>query len=183
MKKVEIQNVNGIMMKKCPHCGQLLPVANFSKSKTSANGYRSWCKDCINSSRNTEENKARCKQYYETKGREFMRSYKENNIQLYLWQSARARAKQKGLEFSINVEDIIVPEICPILGLKMCYNRGDKEDNSYSLDRIDSTKGYIKDNIWVISLKANRIKNDSTPHELRLIADKVTEKLLALQQS
>lgn len=112
-----------------------------------------------------------------------MRSYKENNIQLYLWQSARARAKQKGLEFSINVEDIIVPEICPILGLKMCYNRGDKKDNSYSLDRIDSTKGYIKDNIWVISLKANRIKNDSTPHELRLIADKVTEKLLALQQS
>ena len=181
MKKIEIQNVNGVMMKRCPHCEQLLPVVNFSKSKTSANGYRSWCKNCINSSRDTEENKAKCKQYYETKGRELMRSYKESNIQLYLWKSARARAKQKGLEFSIDVEDIIVPEVCPILGIKMCYNRGDKKDNSYSLDRIDSTKGYTKGNIWVISLKANRIKNDSTPYELRLIAAQATLELLPLQ--
>ena len=41
------------------------------------------------------------------------------------------------------------------------------------MDRINPTKGYVKGNIWVISLRANRIKNDSTPQELRLIADKV----------
>lgn len=52
-----------------------------------------------------------------------------------------------------------------------------KGDDSYSLDRIDSSRGYVKGNIWVISLRANRIKNDSTVEELRLIADKVEQKL------
>lgn len=53
-----------------------------------------------------------------------------------------------------------------------------KEDNSYSLDRIDPNKGYIKGNIWVISLRANRIKNDATVSELRMIADAIEQKLL-----
>ena len=52
-----------------------------------------------------------------------------------------------------------------------------KGDDSYSLDRIDSSRGYVKGNIWAISLRANRIKNDSTVEELRLIADKVEQKL------
>lgn len=94
-----------------------------------------------------------------------------------LYKSAKSRAKQRSEEFSIDLEDVVVPDKCPILGIPLKYNRGIKEDNSYSLDRIDSSKGYIKGNIWVISLRANRIKNDSTPQELRLIADKVEEML------
>lgn len=183
MKKIEIQVIDGVPAKKCSHCGRLLPVDNFSRSKTSANGYRSWCKECVNTSRDTEENKLKCKQYYELKGRELMRSYKENDIQSYLWKSAKSRAKQRGEDFSIELEDIIVPDKCPILGIPLEYHRGVKQDNSYSLDRIDSSKGYVKGNIWVISLRANRIKNDSTPQELRLIADKVEERLLQSNNS
>ena len=98
-----------------------------------------------------------------------MRSYKENDIQSYLWKSAKNRAKQRGEDFSIELKDIIVPDKCPILGIP--------------LDRIDSSKGYVKGNIWVISLRANRIKNDPTPQELRLIADKVEERLLQSNNS
>lgn len=70
-----------------------------------------------------------------------------------------------------------------ILTIKWLIYNGVKQDNSYSLDRIDSSKGYVKGNIWVISLRANRIKNDSTPQELRLIADKVEERLLQSNNS
>jgi hypothetical protein len=35
----------------------------------------------------------------------------------------------------------------------------------YSLDRIDPTKGYTKDNVWVISQIANAMKWDSTAEE------------------
>jgi hypothetical protein len=33
-------------------------------------------------------------------------------------------------------------------------------DNSPQLDRRDTLRGYTKDNIWVISLKANRSKSN-----------------------
>ena len=156
---------------------------NFSRSKTSANGYRSWCKECVNTSGDTEENKLKCRQYYELKGRELMRSYKENDIQSCLWKSAENRARQRGEDFSIEPEDITVPDKCPILGIPLEYHRGVKQDNSYSSDRTDSSKGYVKGNIWVISLRADRIKNDSTPQELGLIADKVEERLLQSNNS
>lgn len=180
MKKKELIEINGILYKECPHCNRLLSIDSYSKSNTSASGYRSWCKDCINNSRNSEENKRKCRHYYETKGRELVRSYKESDIRTYLFNSAKSRAKQRHIEFSISIDDIIVSEKCPILDIPLKYNRGVKKDNSYSLDRIDSSKGYIKGNIWVISLRANRIKNDATPQELRLIADRVEEKLCNL---
>lgn len=177
MRKIEISLINGVESKPCPHCGRILPVSSFSKSKTSANGYRSWCKECINSTRDSELNKAKCREYYEQRGREMAIQGKVSNIQKYLYQSAKARAKQRGEVFDISLEDIEVPKVCPIFGIPMHYHRGTKQDDSYSLDRIDSSKGYIKGNVWVISLRANRIKNDSTPSELRLIADKVDERL------
>lgn len=177
MKKSEIIECNGVSYKNCPHCGRVLPVNCFSKSNTSASGYRSWCKECINTSRNTEENKAKCRNYYNSRGRELSRIAKEHNIQKYLYTSAKARARQRGETFTIDIEDIVVPEVCPILGIPLKYNRGMKGDDSYSLDRIDSSRGYVKGNIWVISLRANRIKNDSTVEGLRLIADKVEQKL------
>ncbi len=43
---------------------------------------------------------------------------------------AKYRAKQKGLEFNITKEDIIIPDTCPLLGTPM---------ESPSLDRIDSS--------------------------------------------
>jgi predicted DNA-binding protein YlxM (UPF0122 family) len=67
------------------------------------------------------------------------------------------------------------PDFCPILGLELNYSgygRGrERADFSPSVDRIDSTKGYTIDNIQIISWRANRIKNDATPQELKKIAD------------
>lgn len=74
------------------------------------------------------------------------------------------------------LETIELPEYCPMLGIKLNYDGYEKSgwsrtDNSPSIDRIDSTKDYTLDNIQVISWRANRIKNDATPEELRKIAD------------
>jgi hypothetical protein len=50
-------------------------------------------------------------------------------------------------------------------------------DLTPSIDRIDPKKGYVKENIIVVSMKANRIKTDATIDEIRKVAD-FYEKLL-----
>lgn len=78
------------------------------------------------------------------------------------------------------LETVNLPEFCPMLGLKLNYDgvdtqRWGRTDNSPSIDRINSTQEYTKDNIQVISWRANRIKNDSTPEELMRIAQYMQE--------
>ena len=79
-----------------------------------------------------------------------------------MWSRAKYRAKQKSLDFNITKEDIIIPDTCPLLGTPM---------ESPSLDRIDSSKGYIKGNVWVISNRANTLKNDATLQELKTLVE------------
>jgi hypothetical protein len=79
------------------------------------------------------------------------------------------RAKKKGLEFTITVEDIVVPTHCPILGMEMSRGTLTERAASPSLDRIDNSKGYIQGNVQVISLRANRMKNDATIQELKAL--------------
>lgn len=77
---------------------------------------------------------------------------------------ARRRASKKGLEYSITLNDLIqlAPECCPVNNNKLVYiHKKFNPDfyNTASIDRIDSQKGYIKENIRIISLQANILKN------------------------
>jgi hypothetical protein len=89
----------------------------------------------------------------------------------YLLNNARSRASHAGLEFSITIEDITIPDVCPYLQvpIKLILGEG-KQDFNISLDRIDSTKGYIKGNVQVISKKANTMKSNATKEELDTFA-------------
>ena len=81
---------------------------------------------------------------------------------------ARERAVARGLEFSLTPSDVVIPEICPALGIRMTFDDGDR-NTSPSLDRIDPKKGYTPDNVRVISFRANRIKCDGTVAEIEAI--------------
>lgn len=90
-----------------------------------------------------------------------------------MFHGAKGRCKKNGMEFSIELEDIQIPEICPVLGIPLKFYTGglraSYEHDSPSLDRIDNSKGYIKGNIMVISLRANSLKNDASIQELKAI--------------
>lgn len=57
---------------------------------------------------------------------------------------------------------------CPVFGYSFTTNCK-SADTSPSLDRIDSSLGYVEGNVWVISTRANRIKSDATLEELKLL--------------
>ena len=101
--------------------------------------------------------------------REHQKILRKQNPQRYILTAARCRAKYKGLPFNINVEDIQIPEKCPILGIPLCHKDGFPDDGSPALDRIIPSLGYVKGNIMVISHRANNIKGDASLEELRAI--------------
>lgn len=83
----------------------------------------------------------------------------------------KSRAKRNNLPFNLEVCDIEIPKFCPVLGLELVLsNQGSGyHPDSPSVDKINPKLGYIKGNVRVISARANLLKNDATPKELRLV--------------
>lgn len=106
-----------------------------------------------------------------TKNKQYI--WRLKNPQRYMWLNAKHRAKNKNIHFDIQPENIKIPDYCPALNIKLKISEGIRRtDNSPSLDRIDITKGYTKDNIVVVSHKANCIKyNTKHPNEIQQVAD------------
>lgn len=143
-------------MKECTECNVV--SENFRK-------HRRVCLDC-------ERRKSR--EYYhkniEQQGYNERRAQKEkqnrrDNPALYLYRSSKIRAKKFNLDFDLEKEDIIIPDVCPVLRIPLFV--GEKQgDNSPTLDRVDNSKGYTKDNVAVISWKANNLKSNATLDEI-----------------
>lgn len=92
-----------------------------------------------------------------------------SNTKTYkMWWAARKRATSRGLAFDIERSDVVIPEICPI-----CEEPMERP----SLDRVDSSKGYLKSNIAVICTSCNTVKSFGTAELHRKIADWMDKKL------
>lgn len=98
-----------------------------------------------------------------------------NKKVLTLFNSAKRRSIIKNISFNILKDDIQIPFTCPILGIKLELSNKKISDNSPSVDRIDNNKGYEKNNIHIISYKANRIKNDASYDDINRIYKSLKE--------
>jgi hypothetical protein len=104
----------------------------------------------------------------------YMRSYlRRRRLKMpdrSLWDRAKKRSIDRGLEFGLPKGSIIVPRTCPVLGIPIEL-RGKRSHCSPSLDRIAPEKGYVTGNIRVISDRANRLKSNHTLGNLRRLAE------------
>jgi hypothetical protein len=126
----------------CHSCGETkeLNKDNFPLRKNKNGvGYRAQCRLCYNALRRKNPRYARKK-----------------SIQL-----AKDRAKKRGLDFNLSLDEVVFPDVCPILNIKLEHGNQDWQ-TSPSIDRIDNSKGYTLDNIIVVSALANSIKNCAT---------------------
>lgn len=96
----------------------------------------------------------------------------------HLCSKARLRGRKSGLEATITAADLEWPTHCPVLGIELDYparsgmrkNRA-VQANWPSLDRLDNTKGYVPGNVFVISFRANTLKNSATHEEIMKIGN------------
>ena len=141
----------------CIDCKKLLPQNLFSyKVKNNpSKGIRDKCKQC--SAIKAEKERQRRKNNWKYKPARHMLN------------NSKQRAKNSGMEHNLTIDDIIIPDYCPVLGIKL--ETGDRKNhyNAPSIDRVDNTKGYIKENIMIISARANMLKKDATLNELIMI--------------
>lgn len=135
--------------KGCLECREVKPFTEFTKNSGCMFGYLSVCKKC--------------------RKPQTQRDHTNRSHNSILLSNAKSRAKKENLPFNLTIDDVVIPEHCPVLGIPL--SRGGDKDDSPSIDRIVPELGYVRGNIAVISYRANRIKNNATPDELRRIAD------------
>lgn len=96
--------------------------------------------------------------------------HKPNTLTAHL-NAIRHKSKKNGLAFDLTADDLIIPAVCPVLGIPLHPKWGtarktEVKDNSASVDRFVPANGYVKDNVRIISMRANRIKTDATLEEI-----------------
>ena len=165
--------------KVCNRCKDAKPLSAFTKDRSSKDGLQSKCRVC------DVQYQAKRRNENPEQSLEYSRTYQKNRRKDYnyrlqmLINASKQRAKNKDREHNISVEDIkkIFPEdgCCPIFGMKLEFNSAGFRENSPSIDRIDSTKGYTPDNIQIISWKANRIKGYASVQELEMLLAYLTQ--------
>ena len=97
---------------------------------------------------------------------EYDKKYNAENKDKKVLNGIKQRAKDNNLDFDLTLDDINNFSVCPVFGFVLERSKGKPAFNSPSVDRIDPTKGYTKDNIQILSNKANTMKQDATKEEL-----------------
>jgi hypothetical protein len=151
--------MTALLEKPCSKCAIVKSIDQFYRDKTCSDGRKAKCKNCE---------------------KQYMRDNPVLRQTGAMVCGARRRAKSKGLSFEIDHDYVrsIIPSHCPIFGTPLEWsavrNNGRASlPNSPSLDRIDPSKGYVKGNVWIISMRANSIKNDASHEELKLVTEAV----------
>lgn len=92
----------------------------------------------------------------------------------YLLRQAKHRAKKADEAFTVEENELVVPTHCPVFGIPLFFSAGKRGPNSYSLDRVDNSKGYVKGNVRVISFWANQMKGNMTIDQVSSLLDYMT---------
>ena len=176
---------NYMNKKTCFKCKLIKNYDCFYTDKRHLDGLKSDCKECFKQISKEQYKSSKKHVYYIQNQEKILINRKDNLIinrekflkrklkspEKYLLIHAKSRAKKRNLDFDISIEDVKIPEKCPVLGILLVFSLNKRTNNTPSIDRIDSSKGYIKGNVIVVSWRANMLKNNGTWQEHQQIAD------------
>jgi len=152
-------------MKVCNTCSIKKPLQDFYKEGPY---YRRRCIECQKKKTNSE--RALDREKYANKARQWRKNnpetaktirYEANRKPNTKYANLRQKAKQRGVLLALNRE-----EYFKIVSSPCFYCSGKLNETGHGLDRVNSSKGYTKDNVVPCCGKCNRIKNSFTKEEL-----------------
>lgn len=140
---VVIEKVNGRYTKPCPECGEIQSYLRISYAKKSLE-LKKVCKKCSN--RKTENSH---RGYY-------------HDIPITWFNKFLTSSECRNIEFNIKIEDVYdlflkQNKKCALSGIDLYFEPYGLK-HIISIDRIDSSKGYIIDNIQLIHKDLNFMK-------------------------
>lgn len=131
--------------KRCCRCQKTKLRSGFARCLSNKDGLQAWCDLCRH-------------------------QYHVDDPRKQMLVNARSRAAHRGLPFRLTIDDLSIPATCPVLGIPLRVGTGlGPSPDSPSVDRIDNSKGYVPENVRVVSWRANRVHGDATLEELRSI--------------
>ncbi|MCP3686752.1 MAG: hypothetical protein GY861_29285 [bacterium] len=174
-------------MKTCTKCKKKKNISEFHKNKLHKDGRHNHCKDCVKLyyQKNADTFRSSAKKYRKNnkeKVKQYAESYRMTHIDTFikykLLNSALKRAETKNLEYNIDKE-----WLCKQLESGKCCKTDIEFVYEYnspyapSIDRIDSSKGYTKNNCQIVCKIYNFAKNVWTDKDVEIMAIKISEKL------
>lgn len=79
----------------------------------------------------------------------------------------RHQSRRRGIEFALEKDDIPpIPDRCPLLLVPFGEH---KTEYAPTIDRIDSSRGYVPGNVHFVSHRGNTLKNCATLEEMVLL--------------
>jgi hypothetical protein len=132
--------------KLCARCLEIKKLGQFCADKKVSDGHGSYCKPCT-----------------ADWTKEWRSSSPTRRLALAL-NTSKSVAKKKGLIHTLTLAELVnlwnsQNGKCYYSGVQMRYDGGG-EPESVSVDRVDSSKGYMKNNVVLCCVYVNRMKND-----------------------
>lgn len=154
-------------IRKCPNCGDELiysSISSFSHCKNTI------CRKCANKYRESYCGKANHK----------WGGY--NGISLSYFNQIKKNAKKRNISFNLTIEDlwnvfVLQNEKCVFTGIKLELPKRTRKGcfGNASVDRINSSVGYIKENIQWVHKDVNYMKQDFDQKYFIELCKKISE--------
>lgn len=163
-------NLGKRRIKICSKCKKGRSIKFFHNDSSKNDGKKSRCKFCVNK---VNPYKLSQKEYYKLN----KEKYKQSGLKHHIIHNVKKYITDDSIDFNILPEDIDIPEYCPILNIRInteYTGQSGPKDNSPSIMLLDESKGYVKDNIMMVSYKANKIRKRFNPDDIRSVLDYIS---------
>ena len=172
MKNTVTKEIDGVVYYLCNKCKKWLTKEHFNVDNTFLHGNRGGlcreCKDCQK------------ERYYKERAKLLQDDHLAWKYKLtQALKGVRRRSKLKNNYTDIDLEFLMYlwnkqNGKCALTGMDMTYKFYEGRVNTnVSVDRIDSSKGYTRDNVQLVCMAANQMKNDLSMNEFVDMCERV----------